>query len=188
MTRNAASCWRWTPPTPRVRSVLRSHYFTRGAERTVTVKITILNGPGALRLEPRHKTAVRDALSSSQGSCLSHRLHLRLCDFSLRAHVSAAHRLRHFSSNTSRRKLARKPHLVQRSCSPSRAQGAPHRPHITSTVPPRATGLLASSIMAGELPKLPELPAQHRAETNCFVELRMLSVHCRCRLLPSYRA
>jgi len=35
--------------------------------------------------------------------------------------------------------------------------------------------------MAGELPKLPELPAQHRAETNCFVELRttMLSVHCR---------
>ena len=38
---------------------------------TVTVKVTILNGPGALRLEPRHKTAVRDALSSSQGSCLS---------------------------------------------------------------------------------------------------------------------
>ena len=62
VTRNAASCWRWTPPTPRVRSVLRSHYFTRGAERTVTVKITILNGPGALRLEPRHKTAMRDAL------------------------------------------------------------------------------------------------------------------------------
>ena len=44
--------------------------FYEGGRATVTVKITILNGPGALRLEPRHKTAMRDALSSSQGSCL----------------------------------------------------------------------------------------------------------------------
>ena len=36
--------------------------FYEGGRATVTVKITILNGPGALRLEPRHKTAMRDAL------------------------------------------------------------------------------------------------------------------------------
>jgi hypothetical protein len=121
--------------------------FYEGGRATVTVKITILNGPGALRLEPRHKTAMRDALSSSQEDHVYHRLHLRLCDFSLRAHVSAAHRLRHFSSKTSRRRLARKPHLVH---AHPHGRRALHTDHALTRLP--SERLASSSSWQGSSP------------------------------------
>ena len=68
-------CWRWRVcdtkrcillemDTSNTKGEIGSAFslFYEGGTATVTVKITILNGPGALRLEPRHKTAMRDAL------------------------------------------------------------------------------------------------------------------------------